>query len=384
LGFAWNYQSHASRRALGTIPFLFEPGNIAYSLVNGKGFSSPLRVETGPTAWMTPVYPLLLAGIFRLFGVYTFGAFVAAAGLNILFSTLTCIPIYAVGRRIGGLDVAAILLPVQSMWDASLSAMLAATILWATLALADSPRPRDWCAYGLLWGFALMTSAALILLLPFLLGWAAWRARQLGTAWRRDAALAAGVIVLCCVPWTIRNYATLHALVPLRSVLGVSLWLGNNDQTAGRVPGQLHPITNTAERAQYVELGEIAYMREKQREAFQFMLAHPGEDAELIGNRVIELWSGGAQHPVVAFLRVHDAFFRFTLLFNIITALAALAGIVVLFRSRNLYAFPVSVFPIVMPAVYYLTLASARYRHPVDPAVMLLAAAAGARFVKRA
>ena len=76
LGFAWDYQSHTPHRALAAIPFLFESGNIAFSLASGHGFGSLLRVPTGPTAWMTPLYPLLLSGIMRLFGVYTFQSWV--------------------------------------------------------------------------------------------------------------------------------------------------------------------------------------------------------------------------------------------------------------------------------------------------------------------
>src|SRR5579863_9031826 len=45
VGFARNYARHASRQALSVIPFLFEPGNIAYSLAAGNGFSSPHRVD---------------------------------------------------------------------------------------------------------------------------------------------------------------------------------------------------------------------------------------------------------------------------------------------------------------------------------------------------
>jgi len=53
-------------------PFLFESGNIAVSLAKGNGFGSPFRVDTGPTAWMSPLYPLLLSGILRIFGIYTY------------------------------------------------------------------------------------------------------------------------------------------------------------------------------------------------------------------------------------------------------------------------------------------------------------------------
>src|SRR5260370_8015214 len=47
------------------------------------------------------------------------------------------------------------------MWETSLSARPAATLLWATLELADSDRVRDWCGYGLLWSFTLMTNPSL-------------------------------------------------------------------------------------------------------------------------------------------------------------------------------------------------------------------------------
>ena len=69
------------------------------------------------------------------------------------------------------------------MWDASISALLVATILWATLALAESERMRDWCAYGLLWGVTLMVNATLAALLPLLLGWLAYRRHLVRQEW---------------------------------------------------------------------------------------------------------------------------------------------------------------------------------------------------------
>ena len=158
LNYMWQFQSIHPRQGVSVIPFLFESGNIAHSLATGHGFSSPFRVDTGPTAWMTPLFPLLLAGIFRIFGVYTFHAWAAMVLLNISCCTLACIPIYFAARRIGGIALAAaaawlwaifpnaILMPVESMWDACISALLVATILWATLALERAN--RNACAIG--------------------------------------------------------------------------------------------------------------------------------------------------------------------------------------------------------------------------------------------
>src|SRR6201987_6427998 len=191
VNFAWDYVGQNSRHALAVLPFLQESGNIAASLASGHGFSSPFRIETGPTAWMPPAYPWLLAGIFRVFGVRSYASFLAAVGLNILCSAFTCIPIYFAGKRMSGIAVAAvaawlwgffpktILNTFESMWEASLAALLAAIILWATLAIEKSERWRDWCAYGLLWGITLLTNATLVALLPWLLGWLAYHHRKL-------------------------------------------------------------------------------------------------------------------------------------------------------------------------------------------------------------
>jgi dolichyl-phosphate-mannose-protein mannosyltransferase len=386
LGYMWQFQHIHPRQGVSVIPFLFESGNIAHSLVTGHGFSSPFRVDTGPTAWMTPLFPLLLAGIFRHFGAYTFHAWTATVLLNISCCTLACVPIYFVGKRIGGIGLAsgtawlwaifpnAILLPVESMWDASISALLAATILWATLALAESQRLRDWCAYGLLWGIALMFNATLAGLFPFLAGWLVYRARQEKREWFKPTAAAVAIILLCCVPWTIRNYRVFHRFVPLRSVLGLQLWLGNNDQTQDVFRGDLHPIYNPAEREKYISMGEIAYMQQKKQEAIAYMLTHPAREAHLITYRAISIWSGGTPYPLEDFLGMPSLRFRVVLAFNLVAALGTLCGIVILFRQRSQFAIPVAAFPLIYPWAYYLTLALPRYRLPIDPIVMLLLA----------
>lgn len=380
LAFAWNYQHQFSHQALRVIPFLFESGNIAHSIATGNGFSSPFRLDTGPTAWTTPVYPLLLGGIIRIFGPYTFASYVAAVLVNIVFSTLVCVPLFFAAKRIGGVRLAAaacwlwavfpnaILLTYESLWETSLSALLGATILWATLRVAASQNRRAWAAYGLLWGLALMTNAVLLSLLPFLLWWMARQVKRPGPA----VLSVVGIAALCCVPWTIRNYAVFHSFVPLRSILGLQLWVGNNPQAKVIWLGEQHPIHDSAERRHYVEVGEIAYMREKERAAIGYMVTHPGHEAQLMAGRFVSFWAGGTPSPWTDLLRNPSLWFRYVLLFNLAAALGAVAGLLRLWRLRSVYLFPVAVFPVIFPWAYYLTLSLPRYRHPLDPVLMLL------------
>jgi len=77
-----------------------------------------------------------------------------------VFSALACIPLFYAGKRIAGVGVAAVacwvwaifpsgvMMPFEWIWDPSLSALLAAALLWATLYVADSRRARDFALYG--------------------------------------------------------------------------------------------------------------------------------------------------------------------------------------------------------------------------------------------
>jgi hypothetical protein len=65
---------------------------------------------------------------------------------------------------------------------------------------------------------------------------------------------------------------------------------------------------------------------------------------------------------------------RFILAFNIFLSLFGLLGLLFMYREKNPYAFPIAMFPLVYPIVYYVTHSSPRYRHPIDPAMMVVAA----------
>jgi hypothetical protein len=73
-----------------------EMGWVARSLALGHGFSSPFFPSTGPTALVPPLFPYLLAAVFRTFGLYTAKSAFAILSLDSLLSALTCIPIYLI------------------------------------------------------------------------------------------------------------------------------------------------------------------------------------------------------------------------------------------------------------------------------------------------
>ncbi len=387
VAFAWNQEHKMRADLVGLVPFLNETGNIAYSLAAGHGFSSPYWQETGPTAWLTPVYPALLAVIFKIFGIHTPHSFFAIVFLNILFSAAACVPLFYAGKRVGGLAVGAgaawlwaifpnaVIIPYEWVWDTSLAALLMATILWATLEVAETQSVRGWSGYGLLWGLALMTNPSLGSLLPVLLGWAAYRGWKQGKLHRNRPLVACGIAALCCVPWTVRNYLTFHRFIPLRSNFAFELWLGNNEQFDEQT--QVVPAANPErfEIRNYIRMGETAFMQDKWQRATAFIQTHPRLEIVLLARRFVATWTG-LEKPIEGFRDADEPLVRLALVSNTLAALGALCGILALLRSRNQSAFPLTACPIVYPVIYYLTHTSLRYRHPIDPVVMLLAAIA--------
>ena len=62
--------------------FGWEMGRIARSLALGQGYANPFNGLSGPTAWTPPLYPLLMAASFKMFGIYTQCGGVLPAGVQ--------------------------------------------------------------------------------------------------------------------------------------------------------------------------------------------------------------------------------------------------------------------------------------------------------------
>src|SRR5437588_727391 len=80
--------------------FGWEMGRIGAAIASGHGFSNPFGPPTGLTAWEPPLYPYLIAGVFKIFGIYSLGSAFVLLAINSVFSALTCIPIFWMARRI--------------------------------------------------------------------------------------------------------------------------------------------------------------------------------------------------------------------------------------------------------------------------------------------
>lgn len=385
MAYCWYLLGIREIRAADFHPYGFETGAIAAAIASGRGFSSPLPgIATGPTAWLAPIYPYLLAGIFKLFGIFSFKSSLIIRSLDMAFSAFVCWPLYAIGKKAFGTGVAALsawiwaVLPasiyysVAWVWDTALATLCMVLLFAATMHIRGRTKLSWWLGYGALWAFSAMVNPSVLSLLPFLALWALWPLRN---EWHRAARLsfAAGVIFLAgMTPWSVRNYLVFHKFVPVRSNFGLELWLGNNPEVPDTWAGYLHPTNDRKEAAKYVSMTEIPYMAEKQSEALAFMRSHPVDTSRFIFRRFENNWMGTWDAPADEwrFLPLTD---KLTLIWNCLFSLLALSGTLALNRTKHEYSLPFTLTLLVFPVLFYATHTDDRYRHPIDPIMCLLA-----------
>lgn len=365
--------------------FGYETGRIAKSIVEGHGFSSPLFSETGPTAWMTPVYPYIVAGFFKIFGVYTTASAIAILAFNGLISALTCIPIFLIAKETFGERAAhwagwlwvvfpyGIYFPMERIWETWLATLFLCLLFLMALRLEERPaRMYVWLGFGALWGLTALTSPTVLSVFPFLVGWMCYRLACKGRAWFVPTALSLVTLALVISPWFIRNYEVFHKFIPFRDNMGMVLRLGTKGHTSHWAAYELGPWHNAAEWQQYQQLGELAYMAKEKRQAIEFIKANPGWYVWTSMRRAFFLWTGYWSFDR-EYLRQEPLDPPNVVVCTTCTVLA-LFGLWLAFRRNLKTAIPYAMVLFVFPAIYYITSPEVYYRRPIDPFFVILIA----------
>jgi 4-amino-4-deoxy-L-arabinose transferase-like glycosyltransferase len=364
--------------------FAGETGRIAQSIVEGRGFSSPFFGQTGPTAIMPPIYPLLLSGVFRLFGTYTKPSALVMLSLDSLFSALTCIPVFLIAQKSFGKRTAdwagwtwaffpyAIYFSADFIWVTTLATLMLALIFLAALHLEESPRASTWAGFGVLAGIGALTDPVVLSVTPLLGLWMCYRLLRKKQRWFAPALAAILAFGATVSPWMIRNYTVFHTFVPFRDNFGLELYIGNNGNTWHFAPGGFHPSSTEREMDEYRQMGELAYMRHKQAQAMALIKQHPGDFVKLSLRRAVYMWTNfwsfSSRYTEAEPLDPPNIFLCTSL------TVLALAGLRRAFREDARIGVPYAIALFFFPVVYYITHPQDYYRRPIDPIFVVLAA----------
>jgi Dolichyl-phosphate-mannose-protein mannosyltransferase len=364
--------------------FAGEAGRIASSIAQGEGFSNPLFAKTGPTAWLAPVFPYLLAGIFKIFGVYSKASAIAALALDCIFSAINCIPVYFIARKHFGEATAvwagwawaffpyAIFFSADFIWATTLTTLLMTLIFLLTLHLADSISIWPWIGFGALSALGGLTDPVVMSVAPVLGAWAWYRRYKSGRPWLVNGLGAVLAVMLVASPWFVRNYETFHRVIPFRSCLGLEVYFGNNQDSWHWGPPGYHPSDNENEWREYQQLGEVGYTSKKLHDGLAFIDAHRSLYVKQTVRRVIYLWTGfwSFSHR---YLQEEPAD-PFNIGFCTGISILTLIGLRRAWLDDRAITLPYILVFVFFPIIYYLTHPEDYYRRPIDPQFVVLAA----------
>jgi 4-amino-4-deoxy-L-arabinose transferase-like glycosyltransferase len=377
----------------------------ARSIAEGQGFSETIAYDR-PTAFRPPGYPYFLGAVYRVFDVerapdprryrvariaQAFVGTAIVALVGVLAAQLWG-PIVA----LAALALTAIYVPLITVGGAIMSEplfdvfMLASLV--AVLVYRRSPHRYRWAVLaGVLGGLATLTRAnAMILLVP--LAVAVWDGRP----WRSRAAIGPPLALLVAAavtiaPWTIRNAFELHAFVPVSTQFGSALAGTYNDAARADTqnPAAWQGIKHVPEYGDLFrrirQIPEAKLDHELRVSSERYIREHPAYVAK-VGwwntRRMLDLAGQRRSRATAATITIdHTWADRGVLCFWIVAALALAGTVAGAARGtpRFVWAFPALMFL----SVVFLVVETPRYRTPIDPFLVLLAAAAVVTAVQR-
>lgn len=281
--------------------------HIAEAIRAGKGFANPFtRLESGPTAWMPPILPGILASLLWAYDddmdlvmttVIFFQVFVLI-GTGVLVVHLvrqTC------GRWWAALAVVIFILGVicdfhswfqftHDCWIVLLGLdLLLAGLCW----LRPLQRWSSCVGWGLFGGLSALINPLIAL------AWGIFTV-LLGCHQRNWSRLGISVLVagLALAPWTMRNYLVFGRFIPVKPNLSYELYQSQCLQPDGLIQNttfeRYHPNSPGAARSrvEYKTLGETAYLDQKRELFLQAVSKDPQNFLDRVADRFLAatLW----------------------------------------------------------------------------------------------
>jgi 4-amino-4-deoxy-L-arabinose transferase-like glycosyltransferase len=369
---------------------------LATSLAQGDGFA---WAPSNPTSLRPPLYPTLIAGIWRLTGSESLQA---VRSVQVVLAVASIWLLYLLGARLFDRGTAASAALALALYPSLIfsGVLLLTEVLFITIVLGALyltvvllERPSWWlalasgAAFGLgaltrsvLWPFSIVVVIFLALALPV----------PARTRLKYCSLLLAG-FALVVAPWSIRNTMLQRTFTVVDTMGGLNLLMGNYEYTPE--DRMWDGISLTGAQSWDAPLllvprpegGWTEGTKEHwaQRRAVQFMLAHPIVTARRSVLKLADLW--GLERDWIA--GVEKGYYQPPVWFAVLSGaavliaypavlLAAIAGVFLappVFRRAHWLLILLILF---VSAIHSITFGHARYHLPLMPVLMLYAAAA--------
>lgn len=299
-------------------PMICETYQAAVCFARTGGICDTFVPGQGPTATANPVLPAFIGLIYRAFGEGSLTSEILLTAYALAVLCVTLLALYLAFRRLGlpvewrlAALAAATLLPINFKWEAvsmrlfegGVSAALLALSLLLVLRL-DGRGPlrlRDYVLPALLIGLLALINPPAALGAYGALGVLTLKRAPM-RRWLGVALVMTLGLALFIAPWGLRNQQQFGRLILARSTFPLEHALGFHPgavSPADRAQAfvdrgrEIHPYSNdpaSPARAEFMRLGEFAYMDRLAAETRAWERAHPLETAHLAARHLVEFW----------------------------------------------------------------------------------------------
>lgn len=268
---------------------------VARAMRQGRGFADPFVIETGPTAWVAPGLPSILAGLYWLFGNSRNAVADTVVMLQACVVAFTCLIVMHEAQRLRLAWLGVVLVPLmllanywrlfQSTHDSWLL-LLMINLLWICVGQRWlRPTLRSSLVGGGLTGIALLCNPITggvygVLMAGTMLCRPRGNGGQNTVVDRLKRAVVVPLVASVVVgPWMIRNRVEFGLWIPIKSNAFFELWQSQVIDDDGLLDGttQMHrqPWSSLKAREEYARVGEVEFIRQRKQRVLDAIAQDP-------------------------------------------------------------------------------------------------------------
>ncbi len=285
------------------IKFGWEYGNIAESLALGRGFANAFTPQSGPTAWMPPLFVFFLAGVFKIFGIKSLASMWAVFAVKYAALAVSLYFLLSVTRAAGygrfkpllSLIFTALIFFNRDIFFRSLHDdwVNLFFVCWALFALFRQTTESFKEARSHLYLLATLlplTNPVLTLAFAVAEGFALLSRSEGGSRSHRwEPAILVVLLAASTSLWTARNYQVFGALIPIKSNFWYDFYQANALDTDGLTSNETfakyHLINKNENQQRYLAEGEARFTESYHGLSTAWIRAHPSQLLANIGRR---------------------------------------------------------------------------------------------------
>lgn len=368
------YVALASREVIASDAIYYN--DRAVSILEGKGFS----VQGKPTTFKEPFYSFFLAAIYYLFGQ----SYMVVRIVQAVLGALSCVIIFLIARRLFDNAAAVISALIASFYPVliksaellfteNLYAFLLILTIFFLLKYIQDGGYQNLALSAFALGIASLTRSVAILMPFFIIAVISKIFVSQGRGTKKiviSAVVLMVFFILPIIPWAVRNWKVNHRFIPVSTTLGIGLY-------TSYVPkeGKLYGFTAADDVVAKSELlgSEAAQSDFLTEEALKYIKNNPMRVLKLEVLKTAYFWS------------VFDWEVIGNGVYNFMYAFIAPFFVLGIFANSRRFD---ELMPLYLPIVYSFIISlvfygSPRYRLPIEPYIIIIAAAGLVDFMRR-